>query len=885
MSILIKAGETTAEDKRVYFQCVDATDGIAAETGEAGGQPQISTNGAAFTNTGIGVLVAIGSGRYYAVLTDGAVDTTSRVIESHYKSANTAEAIGTTIQVVAFDPHAATDLGLSTLASAAQEGADGDTLETLSDQLDGVATAGALEEHHHHNWTVLLVQTGASGNADGTTWTDAYTTIQAALDAASDKSTIYVGAGTYAEAITVANNKIELKAFDFDTPFNHSTGTVRITGAANNPTCTITGDEVEVIGLDFTDHATGSRDGIYLNGADDCKITKCTIEGINSQLRDGIRILGNSRETAIFGCHIFGAEGSGINVTAAETHFHVEHTEVRVETGATAAINFSGGVTEADIDDCDLFAEGTVAAGILFGASTVNCAATMVRCHNFTTPYTDNGTTNSFIDVYDVIAPADAAYYTAARGPYLDELSSGNLPSDIDNVVARIGALTGTGDNTLLGLFKALLSKAAATPSDVGGTFSPAADSTEAIQELIAALNNLAAGAEMDLVDAPNATAITAIQSGLSTLAAGAEMDLVDAPNATAITAIQSGLAVEATLTAIKGAGWSDETLVAVKAVLDTAAADVVNIDGVAMRGTNSAYTGTPPTTAAIATAVWAETTRTLTSLGAGVIASVWNALTSGLTTVGSIGKLLVDNVDAKISDVTAPTVGEIDTELTAEHGSGSWQSEAGGTGANAVTLTLNDGDGNAVPNIGCVTRNSAESAVLATGTTDENGQCEFQLDDGSYKTRYGSSGSYTFSNPYTLTVSGATTQTDACAAVVIPASDDPTLCTCYIYLRYVESGTVVGAEEGYIQVTQVTSAGNIWPSVATTAATAVAGTKNYTDADGLASFDAIRGATLKVKVVRPWGTDYRAAEGTKEATIDVEVPDLASYAIQLSQN
>ena len=328
-----------------------------------------------------------------------------------------------------------------------------------------LATAGALEEHHHHNWTVLFVQTGASGNADGTTWTDAYATIQAALDAASDESVIYVGAGTYAEAITIANNNIELKTFDYNTPFDHSTGTVRVTGAANTPTCTITGDDVEVIGFDFTDHATGSRDGIYINGADDVKLTKLTVEGINSQLRDGIRILGNSREAYIFGCHIYGAEGSGINVTAAEEHFHVENSEVRVETGAAAAINFSGAVTEGDIDNCHLFAEGTVAAGIIFGASTVDCTATDVACHNFTAPYTDNGTTNSFVNVYD----------------------------------------------TILGYIKALASKAAATPSDIGGTFSPAADSTEAIQELIAALNNLAAGAEMDLIDAPNATALVAM--------------------------------------------------------------------------------------------------------------------------------------------------------------------------------------------------------------------------------------------------------------------------------------------------------------------------------------------------------------------------------------
>lgn len=56
---------------------------------------------------------------------------------------------------------------------------------------------------------------------------------------------------------------------------------------------------------------------------------------------------------------------------------------------------------------------------------------------------------------------------------------------------------------------------------------------------------------------------------------------------------------------------------------------------------------------------VWAVGTRTLTSFGtlvADTVAAVWNALTSGLTTVGSIGKLLVDNVDATISSRASQT-------------------------------------------------------------------------------------------------------------------------------------------------------------------------------------------------------------------------------------
>jgi len=47
------------------------------------------------------------------------------------------------------------------------------------------------------------------------------------------------------------------------------------------------------------------------------------------------------------------------------------------------------------------------------------------------------------------------------------------------------------------------------------------------------------AGDKMDLVDAPNSTAVTAIQSGLA--ATGAKMDLIDAPNETAILKIIDG--------------------------------------------------------------------------------------------------------------------------------------------------------------------------------------------------------------------------------------------------------------------------------------------------------------------------------------------------------
>jgi hypothetical protein len=99
----VKAGEPVAARRRVYWQIV-GTDGISPALAEAGGQPQISTNGGVWTGAGIGTLVAIGSGRYYADPTQGAVANVGDVIETRYKSPATAECPGDTVRVVAYDP-------------------------------------------------------------------------------------------------------------------------------------------------------------------------------------------------------------------------------------------------------------------------------------------------------------------------------------------------------------------------------------------------------------------------------------------------------------------------------------------------------------------------------------------------------------------------------------------------------------------------------------------------------------------------------------------------------------------------------------------------------------------------------------------------------------
>ena len=124
MARQIQVSEAAAARRRVYFHCVDATDGITAELGEAGGQPETSIDGAAWVGAAsIGVLVAIGNGRYYAEVVVATVNAAGRLIETRYKSANTAETIGDSLEVVNHNP-------VTTLATAAADvvNIDGDAM-------------------------------------------------------------------------------------------------------------------------------------------------------------------------------------------------------------------------------------------------------------------------------------------------------------------------------------------------------------------------------------------------------------------------------------------------------------------------------------------------------------------------------------------------------------------------------------------------------------------------------------------------------------------------------------------------------------------------------------------------------------------------------------
>jgi hypothetical protein len=99
----MRVNEPSALRRRVFFQVV-GTDGKTPVTTKNGEQPQITIDGAAFTDGGIGTLNHIGHGRYYAELEQATLNAWPLLIETRFASAGTLEIPGDSVEVVAFKP-------------------------------------------------------------------------------------------------------------------------------------------------------------------------------------------------------------------------------------------------------------------------------------------------------------------------------------------------------------------------------------------------------------------------------------------------------------------------------------------------------------------------------------------------------------------------------------------------------------------------------------------------------------------------------------------------------------------------------------------------------------------------------------------------------------
>lgn len=90
------------ENPRVYFN-IPLADFSGPALAEAGGQPQVSLNGAGYDASGIGTLTAVGYGEYYAVLASSVILAVGDRLFTRYKSGATAEVDGDDFVVVDSD--------------------------------------------------------------------------------------------------------------------------------------------------------------------------------------------------------------------------------------------------------------------------------------------------------------------------------------------------------------------------------------------------------------------------------------------------------------------------------------------------------------------------------------------------------------------------------------------------------------------------------------------------------------------------------------------------------------------------------------------------------------------------------------------------------------
>jgi hypothetical protein len=122
------------------------------------------------------------------------------------------------------------------------------------------------------------------------------------------------------------------------------------------------------------------------------------------------------------------------------------------------------------------------------------------------------GSAMTLTSAYDAAKTAlPASSYTAP-----DNASALTAATNSTTLLARLGAFTGTGVNTVLGFLKAALSKSATLPTDIGGTFTPTTDSTEALAEAAAAI-----AAKTALIGTATVTATASIVDDILTIQPG----------------------------------------------------------------------------------------------------------------------------------------------------------------------------------------------------------------------------------------------------------------------------------------------------------------------------------------------------------------------------
>ena len=185
---------------------------------------------------------------------------------------------------------------------------------------------------------------------------------------------------------------------------------------------------------------------------------------------------------------------------------------LRIDVAAAGALPVWQEYTVLPAAVYDALVSGTDRLGVdLQEVSGDNTAADNLEAAYNGTGYA-GGTVKPEVDVVSI--GTDAITAASVANDAITEIQSGLATSaNQTTILNRLGAWTGSAANTILGALRALATKAATLPTDIGGTYDPATDSLEAIRDT-----------------EPLGTAtptVEQIQSGLATAAAVEAVDTV----------------------------------------------------------------------------------------------------------------------------------------------------------------------------------------------------------------------------------------------------------------------------------------------------------------------------------------------------------------------
>ncbi len=184
------------------------------------------------------------------------------------------------------------------------------------------------------------------------------------------------------------------------------------------------------------------------------------------------------------------------NDIGTRTGVHMVSVDMSNDADFTTAADYS-----AVLYASDETLDSQAPAGVLAAWSCENRTVDVARMNG-----TDIGKSSDGRLQVDVAEWNDIPLSTTNPLPNAAADAAGGLPIsdagglDMDAILNRIGAFTGSGVNTILGFFQALFRSDGSTPSDVGGTFNPSTDSVEAIR------NTAPLGTAMRGTDGANTT-------------------------------------------------------------------------------------------------------------------------------------------------------------------------------------------------------------------------------------------------------------------------------------------------------------------------------------------------------------------------------------------